>query len=130
MAAEKIITDADVTFAENVVKAMGNEEKMSGGPRFNDDIVNVVRNLVTATDSLKSTVQNIVNVLDGHSLGDRTDGMVFRLAKMEREQTRAHAKTRVQLRLLLGIVSFVAARIGYIEWTTFMPLLQKTLGIH
>ena len=127
----KDIDDKDIQYAEEVVSAMQSREQHDGGPRFSDEVVDVVRGLVTATASLQETTKtmqaamsNLMAAVEGRAFGDRSDGLNFRVGKLERDSA---IRTRLW-RTAFAMLTFIFARVGWVEFHEALPAVSHALG--
>jgi hypothetical protein len=127
----KEIDDDDISFVQDVVQRVGQQERRRGGPRFTKDVVDVVRNLVVATEALQettkqiqSTMTGLMTAVEGRAFGDRSDGLNFRVGVLER----VVVTNRNMLRTILGLCAFIAGRIGYVQLVHSWPVIMHTMG--
>jgi hypothetical protein len=128
----KDIDERDIEFVEEAIRAIRQREAMNGGPRMPEDMGRVVQNLVVATNSLQesskalqATVSSIMAVLEGRTFGDKTDGLTFRVGKLERAQR----NTNWIGRTVLAGVAWLVGRSGYVVFQHQIETFFHSLGI-
>jgi hypothetical protein len=138
------LNDEDVKFAESAVSAVRDFEKAYGGPRFEEDLVNVVRGLVSSNRQMKETLTSMqetqkmmqqtqahmLAAIDGKPFGDRQDGLIARTAALERERKRR----AVFNGLIFSMISTIFGRSIYVDFKPQFDGLGhafiRSLGIH
>jgi hypothetical protein len=115
---ERGLDNDDLAFVESAITSVQQKERQEGGPRFPDDVIEVVRGLVKTSESLEksmeslsTTVGSLVKIIDG-GIGDRENSLLTRVKKMEDTQKRALNYVRFGAIGIGGVV----ARVGWATW--------------
>jgi hypothetical protein len=129
----KPINDEDIKFAEDAIAAVHGFEKSYGGPRFEEDLVLVVRGLVSSNRQMKDTLTamqktqqtmqetqgHMLAAIEGKSFGDRQDGLIARTAALERDRV-ALKRERIRRAAfntsVFGMVFTIFGRSVYVDF--------------